>query len=189
MHCCMPADIEDITSKTGNFKKFPVFVKMLVSAVKQQSDSVFIDLLTYQDLELLKSKKNKGAAQQQARPMQTNNKRYLILTYAAEFDRVHYPLPLMFETNPDPERMRHIIKELRSQLEDHKSHSQQATGGDVVLQYKHAHDSSHRQLKEAEYESAELLQQLRVVSCRHAPVISEAYTDDFISASRSCQSF
>ena len=29
------ADIEDITSKTGNFKKFPVFVKMLLSAVTQ----------------------------------------------------------------------------------------------------------------------------------------------------------
>ena len=28
-------DIEDITSKTGNFKKFPVFCKMLLSAVKQ----------------------------------------------------------------------------------------------------------------------------------------------------------
>lgn len=25
-----------------------------------------------------------------------NNKRYLILTYAAEYDRVHYPLPLAF---------------------------------------------------------------------------------------------
>lgn len=33
LHCC--ADIEDITSKTGNFKKFPVFVKMLLSAVTQ----------------------------------------------------------------------------------------------------------------------------------------------------------
>jgi coiled-coil domain-containing protein 61 len=43
-------DIEDLTTKTGNFKKFPVFVKMLISAVKQGSDSVFIDLLTYQGM-------------------------------------------------------------------------------------------------------------------------------------------
>ena len=28
-------DIEDITGKTGNFKRFHVFCKMLVSAVKQ----------------------------------------------------------------------------------------------------------------------------------------------------------
>ena len=31
----MHADIEDITTKTGNFKKFSVFCKMLLSAVKQ----------------------------------------------------------------------------------------------------------------------------------------------------------
>lgn len=40
--------MEDITAKTGNFKKFAVFVKMLLTAVKQASDSVFVDLLTYQ---------------------------------------------------------------------------------------------------------------------------------------------
>lgn len=28
--------VEDITAKTGNFKKFPVFVKMLASAVRRQ---------------------------------------------------------------------------------------------------------------------------------------------------------
>jgi len=32
---CNCADIEDVTFKTGNFKKFPVFVDMLVSAVAQ----------------------------------------------------------------------------------------------------------------------------------------------------------
>ena len=44
------ADIEDISRKTGNFKRFPVFVKMLVSALEQSSDAVFLDLLTYADL-------------------------------------------------------------------------------------------------------------------------------------------
>ncbi len=50
------ADIEEITRKTGNFKTFTVFVKMLRSAILQESDSVFVDLLTYQDLEMLKNK-------------------------------------------------------------------------------------------------------------------------------------
>ena len=44
------ADIEDITHKTGNFKRFSVLVKMLTAALAQQSDSVFIDLLTFADL-------------------------------------------------------------------------------------------------------------------------------------------
>ncbi|KAG1657337.1 hypothetical protein FOA52_003760 [Chlamydomonas sp. UWO 241] len=115
--------IEDITSKTGNFKKFPVFVKMLLSAVKQASDSVFVDLLTYQDLEVLKTRKMAEAAgsaapQPPARPaLPPSNKRYLILTYAAEFDRVHYPLPLVFEEHPDPEHLRHVIVSLRQELD------------------------------------------------------------------------
>merc|ERR1712070_1342405 len=51
--------IEEITHKTGNFKKFPVFLKMLSSSLTQESDSVFIDLLTYDDLEMLKNRKSK----------------------------------------------------------------------------------------------------------------------------------
>jgi coiled-coil domain-containing protein 61 len=47
---CVAADVEDISRKTGNFKRFAVFVKMLVSALEQSSDAVFLDLLTYADL-------------------------------------------------------------------------------------------------------------------------------------------
>ena len=43
--------VEEITHKTGNFKKFEVFVKMLGSAFQNRSGSVFVDLLTYNDLE------------------------------------------------------------------------------------------------------------------------------------------
>uniref|UniRef100_A0A383WMQ5 Coiled-coil domain-containing protein 61 n=1 Tax=Tetradesmus obliquus TaxID=3088 RepID=A0A383WMQ5_TETOB len=117
--------VEDITSKTGNFKTFAVFVRMLHSAVLQQSDAVNVDLLTYQDLELLKSRKAAvaaggaaAAASQQQRQLPVNNKRYLILTYASEFDRVHYPLPLLHEGQPDPQRLRGVIQQLRQQLED-----------------------------------------------------------------------
>lgn len=48
--------IEDITAKTGCHKKFNVFVKMMLSALKCESEQVFIDLLTYNDLESLKKK-------------------------------------------------------------------------------------------------------------------------------------
>jgi hypothetical protein len=132
---------------------------MLLSAVKQQSDSVFVDLLTYQDLELLKSKKARAQGQQPPPPpraLQANNKRYLILTYAAEFDRVHYPLPLLYEASPDPEHLKRVIRQLRAQLEQHRAQAQQPGG------YEEQHAGS-RLLREAEYESAELLQQLRAV--------------------------
>ena len=39
--------IEEITNKAGNFKKFNIFVKMLIAAFKrEQPDEVVIDLLT-----------------------------------------------------------------------------------------------------------------------------------------------
>jgi hypothetical protein len=39
--------IEEITQKTGNAKKFPVFVKMLFSSISGSSEHVFLDILTY----------------------------------------------------------------------------------------------------------------------------------------------
>lgn len=47
---CEWVDIEELTRKTGNFKRFPIFVNMLLSAISQRSDAVFIDLLTTSDL-------------------------------------------------------------------------------------------------------------------------------------------
>lgn len=47
---CVSVDIEELTRKTGNFKRFPIFVNMLLSAISQRSDAVFIDLLTTSDL-------------------------------------------------------------------------------------------------------------------------------------------
>lgn len=108
------ADVEDITAKTGNYKKFNVFVRMLISAIHQESESVFVDLLTYADLETLKSKKGAGQAPLK-RTIPPNNKRYLILTYAAEFDRVHYPLPLLFE-EPTVQHLQSVVQQLRQQL-------------------------------------------------------------------------
>ncbi len=52
------ANIEAITKKTENSKKFPVFVKMLSTALARYNDTVFIDLLTNADLEVLKARKN-----------------------------------------------------------------------------------------------------------------------------------
>lgn len=64
---------------------------MLDTSLKQNSESVFIDLLTYQDLEMLKSRKSRrGATDTSTSSISSrvsSNKRYIILTYASEFDR------------------------------------------------------------------------------------------------------
>jgi coiled-coil domain-containing protein 61 len=108
--------IEEMTHKTGNFKKFNVFVKMLSTALSRQSEAVFVDLLTFADLEMLKNRKTGKPASSSA-ALKANNKRYLILTYVVEFDRVHYPLPLRFEDAPAPEVFRRTIARLRDELE------------------------------------------------------------------------
>lgn len=113
-----PAYIEDLTRKTGNFKQFPIFCSMLESAVKKTSDSVTLDLLTYADLELLRNRKagvvSRPRANQQSSAL--TSKRYLILIYTVEFDRIHYPLPLPYVGKPDPAALQKEIRALRAEL-------------------------------------------------------------------------
>jgi hypothetical protein len=53
-----PADVEEITQKTGSFKKFGVFVGMLRSALAAPAgdETLKLDVLTYADLQVLKEK-------------------------------------------------------------------------------------------------------------------------------------
>ncbi|XP_017573568.1 coiled-coil domain-containing protein 61 isoform X1 [Pygocentrus nattereri] len=113
-----PAYIEDLTRKTGNFKQFPIFCSMLESAVSRSGESVTLDLLTYSDLELLRNRKagvvGRPRAQQQSPALSA--KRYLILIYTVEFDRIHYPLPLPYLGKPDPAALQREIRALRTEL-------------------------------------------------------------------------
>ncbi|EQC33264.1 hypothetical protein SDRG_09246 [Saprolegnia diclina VS20] len=114
--------IEELTKKTGNFKRFYTFVNMLVSALNHKSDSVFIDLLTYSDLELYRKRKM-GKSSTEAPPavaLHATNKRYLILTYAVEFDRVHYPLPLLYIETPTADILQKTILRLKQALTESK---------------------------------------------------------------------
>uniref|UniRef100_A0A3Q3WU17 Centrosomal protein CCDC61 n=1 Tax=Mola mola TaxID=94237 RepID=A0A3Q3WU17_MOLML len=119
-----PAYIEDLTHKTGNFKQFPIFCSMLESAVRKTSDSVTLDLLTYADLELLRNRKvgvvTRPHSHQQ--PSALTAKRYLILIYTVEFDRIHYPLPLPYVGKPDPAALQKEVRALRSELSTVTSH-------------------------------------------------------------------
>ncbi|XP_062968261.1 centrosomal protein CCDC61 isoform X2 [Cynocephalus volans] len=109
--------IEDLTHKTGNFKQFNIFCNMLESALTQSSESVTLDLLTYTDLESLRNRKMGGRPGSLApRSAQLNSKRYLILIYSVEFDRIHYPLPLPYQGKPDPVVLQGIIRSLKEEL-------------------------------------------------------------------------
>ena len=103
------ADVEEITQKTGNYKKFSVFLKMLQAAIEHQGESVFLDLLTYADLQALRSRKEASRAGSGAvsRHPGSNHKRYLILTYAGQYDRCVYAVRLLSRSHkPDTPGLR-----------------------------------------------------------------------------------
>lgn len=102
--------VEDLTHKTGNFKRFNVFTKMLATALEDRSSAVSIDLLSYGDLEMLKSGRKVVGPND-------SGKKYLILTYIGEFDKVHYPLPLNFEEINDPSELKALVGKLRREVD------------------------------------------------------------------------
>ncbi|CAG9325066.1 unnamed protein product [Blepharisma stoltei] len=111
--------IESMTQKANSFKRFPIFTKMLISSLESSSDSVIIDLLTAQELAMFRNWRSQNTSADPNPKVTT--KRYLILTYTVEFDRVHYPLPLAFQETPDPEALQRTISRLRFELESIKN--------------------------------------------------------------------
>ncbi|XP_076129950.1 centrosomal protein CCDC61 isoform X1 [Alosa pseudoharengus] len=154
-----PAYIEDLTRKTGNFKQFPIFCSMLESAVSKRSEAVALDLLTYADLELLRNRKagvvGRPRGQQQSPALSA--KRYLILIYTVEFDRIHYPLPLPYMGKPDPVALQKEIRALRAELSA-LSHRRDARPSDYETRRLRAELALVREEKEALAKALERLQ-------------------------------
>jgi coiled-coil domain-containing protein 61 len=134
------AAIEEMTQKTGNFKRFATFVRMLATALARTSDSVFVDLLTVSDLEAIRAKRDAassssslGASQASvaaAPSARQSNKRFLILTYVVEFDRVHYPLPLRHDDTPPTEALQRTVARLAAEVETWRARATASAGGE-----------------------------------------------------------
>lgn len=101
--------LEEITNKAGSPKSFEVFIKMLMSGLANESENVLVDLLSYKDLEMMRNKKsnsntssnNLNDSSSTNQDLSIINKKYLIISYTNEFEKVHYPLPLSFILQPD----------------------------------------------------------------------------------------
>lgn len=119
--------IEDLTRKTGNFKQFLIFVNMLETSLSKTSDSVSLELFTYNDLEQLRNKKMNNNSSitslNNNNSNNNNNKRYLILTYNVEFDRINYPLQLNYQGKPDSNVLLDTIRKLKNEIKLNKSQS------------------------------------------------------------------
>ncbi|CAK71889.1 unnamed protein product (macronuclear) [Paramecium tetraurelia] len=118
--------IEELTRKTGNQKKFNVFLSMLQTAIQKTNENIFFEILTYQDLENLKQQKQQNQSHI-SRTSSTNskiNKRYLILSYKNDLEKVHYPLALNYEEHIENSRLMTKIQNLKTELLEHKSQKQ-----------------------------------------------------------------
>ena len=81
--------IEELCTKTGNYKKFSVFCKMMISGFEKSSQSIIIDVLTKEEFDQIRNE-----------PKQSRDSKLLIImTYVVEFDKVHYPLSLNLITS------------------------------------------------------------------------------------------
>lgn len=104
--------IETLTHKAGSSKKFNIFLNMLISSLENTSSAVTIDLESHSDLEKLRNK-----------PLQGNSSNsYLILTYTAEFDKVYYPLPLIFQKDPEHPKLSIETSSAYLQILQEKNH-------------------------------------------------------------------
>ncbi|XP_042685577.1 centrosomal protein CCDC61 isoform X1 [Centrocercus urophasianus] len=110
------ASVEDLTRKTGNFKQFGIFCSMLEAALMKSSEAVSLELLTYGDLEALRCCKAGVATHVPPSASPLSSKRYLILVYCVEFDRIHYPLPLPYRGEADVAALRHLVQEQQDEL-------------------------------------------------------------------------
>ncbi|NXF78173.1 CCD61 protein, partial [Sclerurus mexicanus] len=167
------AFIEDLTRKTGNFKQFGIFCSMLESALMQSSESVSLELLTYADLETLRSRKV-GAITWPPRSTSSclSTKRYLILVYSVEFDRIHYPLPLPYAGRLDlatlVQELREELVQVRAQYLEETQHLRdalrQALEEKRVAEARHQREHQQLAAQLAEAKTSEQRLQLRVKS-------------------------
>ncbi|TPP66186.1 hypothetical protein FGIG_03031 [Fasciola gigantica] len=118
------AYVEELTRKTGNFKRFDTFCAMIQSALSQRSSALNLDLVSYDDLEALRQSKLKSRILNAANstiPLK-NNRYYMILSYVTEFDKIHYPIPLTYVGCLSIEACRELIRKLRAKLYGEKAH-------------------------------------------------------------------
>mmetsp|Transcript_45053 Transcript_45053/g.102102 ORF Transcript_45053/g.102102 Transcript_45053/m.102102 type:complete len:523 (+) Transcript_45053:30-1598(+) len=108
--------VEEITKKTHNFKPYPVFIKMLFNSLTCESDTVYLDLLTLRDLDMLRHRSDPRAPPSAS--AKSSNNRYMILTYQAEFDKVHYPLQLAAVEQLDLATLQATVAKLRDELQE-----------------------------------------------------------------------
>ena len=121
--------IEEMTQKANSQRKYQVFVKMLLAALDKSSEVVFVDFITFQDLEIFKAKRNNDPDKMlkaQSINSQKNSRRYLIMTFSNDMEQVHYPLVLSQVNSNDTGELKEVLNRLSVAYEEAKSFDTEA---------------------------------------------------------------
>ncbi|TGZ63832.1 hypothetical protein CRM22_006691 [Opisthorchis felineus] len=84
--------IEELTRKTGSFRQFDTFCSMLHTSLREFIPSLQLDFMSFDELDSIRKTQSNVASKLPLSNRQ--DKRYLILSYVTDFDKVRYPLPL-----------------------------------------------------------------------------------------------
>ncbi len=86
---------------------------MLLAALRGSSSSVLLDVLSSSDLEAMRAAASGGDVHtelsSQSAAASSGSKRYLILTFTSEFERVHYPLPMCLAGVPGSAQQQEVL--------------------------------------------------------------------------------
>lgn len=99
--------IYDLTHKVGHIKKPGVFWNMLKSAIEKTSKEVSLDILTPNDIGVLKNESINHAI-----IPSSDEKRYIVVTQETQFDKVHFPL-LLNKTPFSIDELRFMIRRIK----------------------------------------------------------------------------
>ncbi|CAH8454054.1 unnamed protein product [Heterobilharzia americana] len=175
------AFVEELTRKTGNFKRFEVFCSMIQSALSKRSSFLTLDLLSYEDLSEIRKMKIINGYHSSRSPISVNvNKRYLILSYITEFDKIHYPIPLTFVGCPTSEMYRSTIHKLRVKLLNGQTtlnSSEQQSVESESLKALSRLQSENAALKEELRYTNECLSQMKAHQQMHSDGDSQPYSE------------
>ncbi|KAI9139475.1 hypothetical protein BKA69DRAFT_1040117 [Paraphysoderma sedebokerense] len=170
------AYVEAITRKTGNYKKFGVFVEMLLSSLKKANPTVHLDLLSSTDLLTLKSSLS-APVNLSHNQVSTDDKRYLILVYSVAYDRVHYPIPLIYHpVNAEPTMLINMIRDL--QLGKERLERDCKATKEEIDKLQNENSSLRNNLQDLQTEKSSLEHQLQVVDSSRSSVNQERVISD-----------
>jgi coiled-coil domain-containing protein 61 len=86
---------------------------MLRSALERTKENLFIEILSYREITIKTMKNGKASA---AVPPEQASKRFLILNYHIDFEKIQFPISIKYFAEASPERLKLTIKRMAQEI-------------------------------------------------------------------------